>query len=119
VTREFELKHQTMVPTVFHRNGKPIKKFNAAWNKAFSVAGVERRLFHDLRRTAAKNYVDSGTPKTTVMAITGHLTPKIFERYNIRDDDADKQKAAQAISRKVAVPGNGAVMGNGELRASV
>lgn len=118
-TREFELKNQTVVPTVFHRNGKPIKKFTAAWNKAFVVAGVERRLFHDLRRTAAKNYVDSGTPKTTVMSITGHLTQKIFERYNIRDTDRDQQDAAQAISRRVVRSRTGAVMGNGELRESV
>lgn len=119
VTREFELKHETLVPTVFHRNGKPIKRFYAAWNKAFREAGVERRLFHDFRRTAAKNYVDSGTPKTTAMAITGHLTPKVFERYNIRDDDADKQAAAQAINRRVARPRNGAGMGKEGLRESV
>lgn len=104
---------------MFHRNGKPIKNFRAQWNKAFRETEVERRVFHALRRTAVKTYVDAGTPKTVAASISGHKTLKVFERYNIRDDDADKQAAAMAISQRLSVLRNGAVMGQagiGELR---
>lgn len=118
-TREWEFQHQTPVPSVFHRNGKPIKKFQTAWNKAFQDTGVERRVFHDLRRTAVRNYVDTGTAKSIAREISGHKTEKVFERYNIRDNDKDKLAAAQAISQRASRDRNGAVMGKLALLESV
>lgn len=44
-TKEWELQHQCTVPTVFHLDGKPIKDFRAAWDRAFTVAGVLRNSF--------------------------------------------------------------------------
>lgn len=98
---------------MFHRNGKPIKDPRGSWDRAFEVTGVERKLFHDLRRTALTNYVNAGVPKSIARSISGHKTESVFERYNIRDDDADQQAAAQAITRRVQAVRNGAVMGQG------
>lgn len=102
-TREFEMKHQVLVSLVFHRSGKPIKNFRVQLNKVFRETGIERRVFHDLRRTAVKNYVDAGVAKTTVMSISGHVTQKVFERYNVRDTDRDQQDAAHAISKRLSL----------------
>jgi|SRR5215469_122082 len=102
---------ERLIPFVFHRNGRPIKDFRGAWDRAFEVAGVERKLFHDFRRTAITNYVNAGVDKRTCRAISGHLTESVFERYNIRDDDADQQAAALAIARHLQGKRNGAVMG--------
>lgn len=56
------------------------------------------RIFHDLRRSAARNLIRSGVSRSVAMKITGHLTEAMFERYNITDE-ADLREAMQKVTQ--------------------
>ena len=75
-------------------NGKPIKDFRTTWKKACEYAGCPGRLFHDLRRTMAKDLIAAGVSEGVIMEIGGWKTRSVFERYNIKSQDA-KAKAVQ------------------------
>ena len=97
---------------VFHRAGRPVGDFRKAWAAAcveaglYQVVGVNAdgsekripsRLFHDLRRSGARNMVRAGVRERVAMEISGHRTRSIFDRYNITSED-DLREAMQRTS---------------------
>ena len=82
---------------VFHRDGAPLSEsaFLGLWNSACKAAGLSGKLFHDLRRTAARDMVPAGVPRVIAKTITGHRTDSMFDRYNIVDE-TDKKNALAA-----------------------
>jgi len=111
---------------VFTRpNGIPVRTLRDAWEKACTVAGVGQficvdcatpsqtgapcqkclgkrtkytgLIFHDLRRTAARNLRRAGISETVIMKIGGWRTRSVFERYAIvsRGDIVDAMQKLQ------------------------
>ena len=95
---------------LFHVEGHRVWNFNRVWREAAAAANLPGRLFHDYRRTAARDLVRAGVPETVAMKITGHKTRAVFERYNITSDRDKREavskltgyRAAQRVERNVA-----------------
>lgn len=85
---------------VFHRDGRPIGDFRKAWATARERAGLPGLLFHDFRRSAARNLRRAGVAPDVAMKITGHETDSMWRRYSVVKED-DIEAALTATQRYV------------------
>jgi hypothetical protein len=82
--------------------------FKKAWATACAAAGypVGRKhggfVFHNTRHTAITNLVNEGTPAHEAMAISGHRTRSVFDRYSL-SLKAQMRAALERISEPVPV----------------
>jgi integrase len=93
---------------VFHRDGEPVRDFRSAWRKAVQAIGKPGILFHDLRRAALTNLVQSGVGEQVAIRISGHRTSSVFRRYRIVSTDDVLAALTRTELRLTAVPHNSA-----------
>ena len=109
---------------VFHRAGESVGEIKKSWATACVAAGLGAmtcpkcgepgqmgqqtrcpnckkqrtytgKIFHDFRRTAARNLIRAGVGERTCMEILGHKTRSMFDRYNITSE----KDLAEAMER--------------------
>jgi integrase len=89
------------------QSGKCVRvaDFRGTWEAVTKAAKCEGLLFHDLRRSAVRNMVRAGIPEVVCMAISGHKTRAVFDRYNIVSDRdlADAAKKLELSYRQAKV----------------
>ena len=86
---------------VFHYQGRAIANFYRQWRKARKAAGCPGKIFHDLRRTAARNMRRAGVTENVAMSVTGHRTRSMFDRCNIVSSE-DQRTALAKVSENLA-----------------
>lgn len=98
IERQWERRRVGRAPAVhvFHRRGHQLKKFWEMWCKACNQSGLGHRLFHSLRRSAARRMALEGIPEKVSMSIMGHKTRAMFDRYNIVTE-ADQRAFAKRL----------------------
>ncbi|MBI3782615.1 MAG: tyrosine-type recombinase/integrase [Deltaproteobacteria bacterium] len=104
---------------VFHSEGEPVGDIRKSWWKAsvaarlgawvssgkFKANGEPELKYkgltpHDLRRSAVRNMVRAGIPERVCMALSGHKTRAIFDRYNIVSE-SDLTAAADRLQEHI------------------
>jgi integrase len=71
------------LPFVFTNRGRRLGRFDKTWHAAATAAGLGGLVFHDLRRSAARNAIRSGSADKVVMDLGGWKTRSVLDRYNV------------------------------------
>jgi len=79
------------------------KSWRSAWRTLTKKAGLPGFRFHDLRHCAITQLAEHGTFDSTIMAIAGHVSRRMLERYShVRMEAKRKAMEALAVSTKTA-----------------
>lgn len=94
-------------PYVFMWRGKPMKEFRGMLKTACKKSDITYGrfvpggfIFHDTRHSYVTHARKAGVAESVIMAITGHSTRTMFDRYNRVDDD-DAMQAMVNMQRYI------------------
>jgi integrase len=80
-----------------------VKSWRSAWRTLTQKAGLPGFRFHDLRHCAITQLAENGTSDSTIMAIAGHVSRRMLERYShVRMEAKRTAMDSLALSTKTA-----------------
>jgi integrase len=80
-----------------------VNSWRSAWRTLTKKAGLKGFRFHDLRHCAITQLAENGTSDSTIMAIAGHVSRRMLERYShVRMEAKRTAMEALAASTKTA-----------------
>lgn len=81
-----------------------INNWRTAWRSLTRKAGLPGFRFHDLRHCAITSLAESGAADSTIMAIAGHVSRRMLERYSHVRMEA-KRTAMETLANSSKMPG--------------
>jgi integrase len=81
-----------------------VNSWRTAWRSLTKKAGLPGFRFHDLRHCAITQLAEGGAADSTIMAIAGHVSRKMLERYSHVRMEA-KRTAMEALSKSSTMGG--------------
>jgi integrase len=81
-----------------------VKSWRTAWRTLTKKAGLPGFRFHDLRHCAITQLAESGASDSTIMAIAGHVSRRMLERYSHVRMEA-KRNAMEALAESTKMAG--------------
>ncbi len=80
-----------------------LKSWRTAWRTLTKKAGLPGFRFHDLRHCAITQLAENGTSDSTIMAIAGHVSRRMLERYShVRMEAKRTAMETLAVSTRTA-----------------
>jgi len=80
-----------------------LNSWRSAWRTLTKKAGLPGFRFHDLRHSAITLLAENGASDSTIMAIAGHVSRRMLERYShVRMEAKRTAMEALALSTKTA-----------------
>ncbi len=80
-----------------------VKSWRTAWRTLTKKAGLPGFRFHDLRHCAITQLAENGTSDSTIMAIAGHVSRRMLERYShVRMEAKRNAMETLAVSTRTA-----------------
>jgi integrase len=81
-----------------------INSWRTAWRSLTKKAGLLGFRFHDLRHCAITSLAENGASDSTIMAIAGHVSRRMLERYSHVRMEA-KRQALEVLSKSTEMTG--------------
>jgi integrase len=80
-----------------------LRSWRSAWRTLTRKAGLQGFRFHDVRHCAITQLAENGASDSTIMAIAGHVSRRMLERYShVRMEAKRRALEALALSTKTA-----------------
>ena len=80
-----------------------VNSWRSAWRTLTKKAGLPGFRFHDLRHCAITQLAENGTSDSTIMAIAGHVSRRMLERYShVRMEAKRTAMESLAVSTRTA-----------------
>ncbi len=81
-----------------------LNSWRSAWRTLTKKAGLPGFRFHDLRHCAITSLAESGASDSTIMAIAGHVSRRMLERYSHVRMEA-KRAALETLAKSTGIEG--------------
>ena len=81
-----------------------LKSWRSAWRTLTKKAGWPGFRFHDVRHCAITQLAENGASDSTIMAIAGHVSRRMLERYSQVRMEA-KRAALEALAQSTKMAG--------------